>query len=182
MDTNGMVGYSEFTRLRRSDLLMKKKLHGLNVGCGSLDTPTGYDSIEWVRLDIRSDVNADVVWDLRKQPYPFNDEEFNYIYASHILEHFATFERTGFLRELRRILKPRGKLEVRIPCLLAAVKLWMEGDNYGLHMIYGSQSGEYEVHKWGYTKESLVSLLKNHGFNVVQAREVDGQVIATFTR
>ena len=65
-----------------------------------------------VRLDINPDVKPDVIWDLRKHPLPFSDNEFDEIHAYHILEHLAQQGDYEFFfaefNEYYRILKPGG--------------------------------------------------------------------------
>src|SRR6266566_7993503 len=56
---------------------------------------------------------VDVVHDLDQVPWPFADESVDYIWASHVLEHVASLERT--IREVHRILRVGGVLEVRVP-------------------------------------------------------------------
>ncbi len=78
----------------------------LNLGCGS-DIKKGF-----VNIDLYSD-EADIKWDLDKYPYPFKDNTFDFIFASHIIEHLD--DPTRCLQELRRILKVNGDLRMIIP-------------------------------------------------------------------
>ncbi len=79
----------------------------LNLGCGE-HKKEGFINLDW------SPLNApDVVHDLNVLPYPFADNTFMYIEASHVLEHLNTpFE---IMRELHRILAPGGTLHVKVP-------------------------------------------------------------------
>jgi SAM-dependent methyltransferase len=43
---------------------------------------------------------------------PFDDNTFELIYASHIIEHIPWFETINTLKEWRRVLAPGGKLEI----------------------------------------------------------------------
>lgn len=65
-------------------------------------------------MDYVAGPGVDVVQNLNKIPYPFEDEQFDTILASHVLEHLSG---NWFLtlRELARILKPSGKLIVKVP-------------------------------------------------------------------
>jgi len=81
----------------------------LNLGCG--DRPevgaTNHDRIEhspWI----------DVVWDLDKLPWPWADEEWDKVQAYDVMEHLH-LEVNEWLEECWRILKPGGKLELRLP-------------------------------------------------------------------
>lgn len=79
----------------------------LNLGCGKL-VKKGYVNLDSVKLK-----GVDVVHDLEKFPYPFKDNEFDEIYCSHLLEHLSDLIKV--MKELRRILKPKGKLKVVAP-------------------------------------------------------------------
>ena len=82
----------------------------LNLGCGRdyKDPREG-----WINLDYNSKYKTDINHNLDKLPYPFKRGEFDYVYCSHILEHVNDLFKT--LREIERILKPRGILHIRVP-------------------------------------------------------------------
>ena len=84
---------------------------------------------EIVKLDINPDCNPDVIWDLRKHPLPFVDEEFDEIHAYHILEHLAQQGDYQFFfnefNEYYRILKPGGMFFGVVP---KADSKWAWGD------------------------------------------------------
>ena len=85
----------------------------LNLGCGSdyIDDPG------WINVDGDLNKKADYNWDLEKAPLPFKDEQFDVIWASHILEHITNL--VELKKELTRILKPNGKLFVIVPYFLS---------------------------------------------------------------
>ncbi len=86
---------------------MDKKPYKLNLGCGE-DKKNEFTNIDWNKL-----TNPDVLHNLNQVPYPFEDNTFDEILASHILEHLdKPFE---IMKELHRILKPGGKLIVKVP-------------------------------------------------------------------
>ncbi len=82
----------------------KKKL---NFGCGE-KILFGYMNVDIVKLP-----GVDKVLDLEKTPYPFKDNEFDEIYADNVLEHLEQF--IPIMQELHRILKPKGKLIIKVP-------------------------------------------------------------------
>jgi len=84
----------------------KRKI--LNIGCGKTRIPgsTGVD-----REKIEDFV--DVVWDLDKTPYPFPDNYADEIHMYHVLEHLH--DPLKKMEEIHRILKPGGKLYIRVP-------------------------------------------------------------------
>lgn len=79
----------------------------LNLGCGQ-DIRKGYLNIDALKLG-----GVDVVHNLNKFPYPFKDDEFNEVYASHILEHLDNLPKV--MEELKRICKKRAKIIIRAP-------------------------------------------------------------------
>ncbi|MDP2910030.1 MAG: class I SAM-dependent methyltransferase [bacterium] len=83
---------------------MQKKL---NLGCGETKKN------DYVNLDWQKSVEPDIIHDLNISPYPFPDNYFDLIEASHILEHLDK----PFLamKELHRILKPGGRLVIKVP-------------------------------------------------------------------
>ena len=79
----------------------------LNLGCGE------FKKKDYINLDIDKFVNPDILHDLNKFPYPFKDNTFDLIEADHVLEHLK--EPFKVMNELRRILKPQGKLIIKVP-------------------------------------------------------------------
>jgi len=79
----------------------------LDLGSGAFKCP-GAISVDW-----NKEVNPDIVHDLNVFPYPFDDNEFDLVYASHILEHLD--DPVKVLEEIWRILKPSGKLILKVP-------------------------------------------------------------------
>ena len=82
----------------------------LNIGCGRDIRPIEEG---WVNLDIREGGGVDVVHDLDRLPLPFDDDSFDEVYASHVLEHVLRWE--NLLHDIYRIMKPGGVLTIRVP-------------------------------------------------------------------
>jgi len=82
-------------------------LKKLNLGCDK-NYKEGY-----INLDINKNVKTDIIHNLNIFPYPFEDNYFDEIYCSHILEHVKNF--LGCLKELERILKKGGILHIIVP-------------------------------------------------------------------
>jgi SAM-dependent methyltransferase len=80
----------------------------LSVGCGNRPAEPGL-----VRLDISAAVAPDVVWDLDRFPYPFDDSSFADIECLDVIEHVADIPRV--MEEFHRILRPAGLLRVTTP-------------------------------------------------------------------
>jgi len=86
----------------------------LNIGCGR-DVRLG-----WVNLDKYPCDESVVCCDLDREKLPFEDNCFDFICMSHILEHFYG-DRFEILRDVCRVLKPGGVLEVRLPTFLPSL-------------------------------------------------------------
>jgi ubiquinone/menaquinone biosynthesis C-methylase UbiE len=79
----------------------------LDVGCGA----NKYEGA--VGLDNNPKTAADVIHDLGEFPYPFPDNEFDLIIASHIIEHVPDV--MAFVTELYRIAKPGARIRIATP-------------------------------------------------------------------
>jgi SAM-dependent methyltransferase len=78
----------------------------LNLGCGR-DIRAGY-----VNLDSADLPGVDVVHDIEQLPLPFDDESFDEVLCLSIIEHL---DYVPVLRDLHRILRPGGRLEITGP-------------------------------------------------------------------
>ena len=81
----------------------------LNLGCGK-DLKEGYVNIDIV------DYGGNIIHDLNSYPYPFEENTFDEIYASHVLEHLNNFHNA--VSELYRIAKPGAIIIVYAPFFL----------------------------------------------------------------
>lgn len=87
----------------------------LNLGCGQHMAPRP----EWVNIDSHRfcdhpacvDSNPDLIADIR-EPLPFDDASVDAVYCGHVLEHLPQDVVIRVLREIRRVLKPEGRLGI----------------------------------------------------------------------
>lgn len=79
----------------------------LNVGCGR------YLYKDCVNLDLSDAVNPDVVWDVTRFPWPFEDDTFDSAYCSHLLEHLE--HPLPFMQELARVCAPNAIAMFKLP-------------------------------------------------------------------
>jgi SAM-dependent methyltransferase len=86
---------------------LKNKLEKLNLGCGQ------FKKKGFLNIDKDSLAKPDIVHNLDKIPYPFKDNSFSHIEADHVLEHLK--DPFVVMKEMHRILKPKGKLRIRVP-------------------------------------------------------------------
>lgn len=79
----------------------------LDLGCGDTKLPGA------IGVDFRKTSAVDIIHDLNKFPYPFKDNEFDYIRAKSILEHLDNL--VDVFKELYRISKNGAKIEIIVP-------------------------------------------------------------------
>ena len=82
----------------------------LNLGCG-----THYHN-SWTNLDFVS-TGKNVIAHNLLQGVPFEDNSFDVVYHSHVLEHFNKKDGKAFIKECHRVLKPGGIIRIAVPDL-----------------------------------------------------------------
>ncbi len=75
----------------------------------------GKISPEWETMDKVPGPNVDMNYNIEEMPLPIKDETYDFIYMSHVLEHISWEKTVDVLKELRRILKTGGSLEIWVP-------------------------------------------------------------------
>jgi SAM-dependent methyltransferase len=100
-------------------------------------------------------------------PLPFDEAEFDLVWASEVLEHVADTER--WLREVARVLAPGGRLLVTTPnhprAALALRGIEPYSEPFGDHLHL-------------YTRRSLTMTLTELGFERIEVRAVGGLPLA----
>lgn len=93
----------------------------LNIGSGPkrIKGYTNVDALEW-------EGSTDVIHDLTRFPYPFQDESVEEILAIEFLEHIHFRKTHDVLRECWRILNPNGKIHIQVPDCGAMMKAYRE--------------------------------------------------------
>lgn len=91
----------------KEEYLRNNEIKKLHLGCGDIILES------WLNVDI-SEHDDVMILDLRN-PIPFEDSTFDYIFSEHFLEHLEYDEGMRLLKECFRILKPRGKIRTATP-------------------------------------------------------------------
>ena len=102
-----ILGKTILNFINRSKNRSKKERY-LEIGPGAKRIK-GFET-----LNVIGGFNVDYVYDASK-PLPFEDNVFDLIYASHILEHIPWYKTEQVLKEWVRTLKPGGSLEIWVP-------------------------------------------------------------------
>ena len=85
-------------------------LRQLDIGSG------GTHEEGWESIDISDAYSPDHVHDLTDLPWPFEDNTFDNLRCSHILEHIDRSWLVAVMNEMHRILKPGGMVNIQSPC------------------------------------------------------------------
>lgn len=108
----------------------------LNIGCGFRKMP------EAVNVDGYEICEPDVLWDLNKYPWPWEDESVDIVFAFHVMEHMDDWLKA--FKEVARILKVGGMFDMRVPDATST-------DDMG-----------YIDHKFTFTRHSFHMCIKQH--------------------
>jgi SAM-dependent methyltransferase len=81
----------------------------LDIGCGQNKMP-GFEGVDCIDFP-----GVDHVLDVRKTPWPWEDNSVDEVHSSHFLEHLSGPERVGFFNELYRVLKVGGQARFITP-------------------------------------------------------------------
>jgi len=113
-----------------------------------------------------------------KKKLPLRDNSVDYIYCSHVLEHFEKWEAKKILKECRRVLKKRGVLRIVLPDLGKLVKNYDSADEF-CREFYGFDKDKFwgmkkyfiRGHQWMYDGKSFKILLGNTGYKKILDKE-----------
>ena len=137
-----------------------------------VDVGGGYEKREgYINLDINPHKHCDVCGDALQMPFKSGslDEVCCHAFVDHLCgPYFGDKSVLTFLKEVFRVLKEGGVIDVEVGDLEATCLCILEGDLSHLQNLYGAQRNEWDYHKWGYTKRSLAELLQNAGFRNVE--------------
>ena len=156
----------------------------LNLGCGDRvykEYPKGH---ECINMDVRANLEGiDVVGDV-KDLSMFKDNEFTYILASDILEHFPIKDTEKLLKEWARVLIRYGTLEIRTPNLKWALYYYhtYKDAKFVSHHIFGGQDHDGNYHYVMFDRAWLLSICVPIGFKEESYMEDGSNFIMKLTR
>lgn len=123
--------------------------------------------------------------DIRKK-LPLDDDSINFIYCSHVLEHFERWEAKNILLESKRILKKGGTIRIALPDIDKIIKkyeeigpdefcrIWWGFDKDKVSKSFFGKLSRYFIrdHKWMYNKKSFKELLAECGFKNIKSYSI----------
>jgi predicted SAM-dependent methyltransferase len=155
----------------------KLNLNKLEIGSGNKPRE-GY-----IHFDIRKMEGTDVVGDAKN--LPFKDEEFVEVFSRFFLEHLPRKDAKKTLKEMYRVLKKDGRLEIIVPNIEYFFKLFLEEKGqkkeWALNKIYGFENYKEDHHYFGYDFEILKQFLEETGFKKIkriESKEKEEQYLA----
>ncbi len=147
--------------------LGKFKLTSILVKLGLLDK--SYDW-KWPKIEL-VDIRARL---------PDDDKSVDYIYCSHVLEHFEKEAAINILKECKRVLKDKGIIRIVLPDLNKIIKNYEGADKFNREYfgfdkdLYVGFLGKIKRlfirgHQWMYDTNSAKQLLKEAGFKNIKS-------------
>jgi predicted SAM-dependent methyltransferase len=138
---------------------MKRYLH---LGCGQNILPAPFEN-----CDIRDIKGVNHVGPIF--PLEFEDNKYDLIYASHILEHFSRNECQDVLNDWVRVLKPGGVLRLSVPSYPNLKRIYEISKDIDdvLGPLMGGQTYEENVHYNAFDETNLLDYMKNAGLEAI---------------
>lgn len=135
----------------------------LHIGCGNIILPAPFEN-----LDTRELPGVDHI----SEAYPlqqFEDNTFDLVYSSHVLEHFEKAKTQDIVNEWVRILKPGGTIRLSVPSLENLIKIYqISGDmEYIIGPLMGGQTYKQNFHYNMFDTRRLTIYLENAGCEAV---------------
>lgn len=138
----------------------------LNIGCGNVRYP------DTINMDVADNSMTDVDVIGNVMDIPFEDERFEGVIFSHVLEHVYKKEHRRALLEIRRVLKPGGRLYIEVPDLEISMQNYLENyqgrKEYWYQCIFGRGMYQSDYHVSGVSEQYLTDLLFELGFGNLQ--------------
>lgn len=146
----------------------------LNLGCGRDHKPS------WINVDIDKRVGPDIVADVTGR-LPCTTAVVTKVLMQDILEHVTIEQGQSLLHEVRRAMKVEGELEIRIPQVDRILNKYRRYPELVHHFVYGNTkySGVWGAHKAGYNYQEIVLLAMKTGFEVLDHRYDDTNMVCT---
>jgi predicted SAM-dependent methyltransferase len=125
----------------------------------------------FVNIDIREDVNPDIVDDIFKLE-KFKAGSVELIYASHVLEHLDHKDSKAALKRWYDVLQDEGVVRIAVPNMeMVFAHYFYHKDLPALYSaLWGSQRHPYDYHKHGWTFDTLRQDLIDVGFDPYSVR------------
>ena len=135
----------------------------LHIGCGTNILPNPFENLDGREFEGVDHVSS------ASDLIQFDDETFDMVYASHILEHHPRNEVESVLKEWVRVVKVDGIVRISVPSFKSATQIY---DKTGkleniLGPLSGGQTYDYEFHYCLFDERTLTALMKKCGLTAI---------------
>jgi len=124
-------------------------------------------------MDMDETANPTYKHDANEMPEELHGK-YDYVFASHVLEHFSYKDTVRVLGEWAKALKPGGQLHIVVPSLEWCAREVLEpsgGKSLAVQiMLYGGHNNPWDFHMVGFTVRHLRALFDQMGMPVITAR------------
>jgi len=152
----------------------------IDVGCGPLDRADQFPDYTLVRVDIREDCTPD--YRCSVDNLPFDNDEFDLVFSSHVLEHFPRAKWQSVLHEWMRIVKPGGDIMLSLPNIEWAIKNFDPKSKDVMNVLYGAQSYPEDFHYTGLTPEIIKLEFTKNKFKLINEEHSGYNMILRATK
>ena len=121
LKTRLLAAYDKLYRSPKlvNEYLAAHSVRKVQIGCGE----NALDG--WLNCDLNPKAASVVALDVTAK-FPFQDDQFDYLFSEHLIEHFDYLVGKQILKECFRVLKPLGKIRIVTPGLAFLVGLHSE--------------------------------------------------------
>jgi predicted SAM-dependent methyltransferase len=128
----------------------------LHIGCGPNILPPPFENLDAREIEGADHISA--ADDLKQ----FEDDTFDMVYGSHILEHYARNDVEAVLMEWVRVTKVDGIVRISVPSFKSATQIYDQTGKleYILGPISGGQTYDFEFHYCVFDERTLTALMK----------------------
>jgi predicted SAM-dependent methyltransferase len=149
--------------------------HGVNLGSGNQHFDSN-EKIEWINMDLdERDGKVEVSGDVSKK-LPFDDEKFDIMVASHIVEHIEMSIVRDVLKDWMRCLKKDGALYITVPNSRELAEKYVTHDIdhfiFSINMCGPQHGSPADSHKWSYDYEELSDRLTDFNCEVLTSNNL----------
>lgn|SRR3989338_4361124 len=151
----------------RTEEWRKKGFRGAKLDvCGGRNP---FNTKEFLNVDVVDMPQVDLVFDITKR-FPIDDGVIAEIISIATLEHLRKPNVHHVLKEFFRVMAPGARLRVSTPDIEAIAKGVLAGDDPNVlnqqlfGKFKGDQTEDYDLHRWMYTADQMIGVLREIGF------------------
>lgn len=153
----------------------------LNVGCGA------YPLAGWTNLDRNPALGIDICADALEYLRECQNNQYDEIYAGHLIEHLVRDDAVALIRECFRVLAPGGKLGLMVPDMREVFRRYLAGSVDAVQYPIGTwwpvadldavcalfiySTVQESPHQWAWDMQGLARQMALAGFFALQ--EID---------